>query len=106
METEFIHLFAVYDSFIMFVISVLYWHWFKQLSWFKTANVEQNCHETELVVSKVTINISFDIKTTLWNKIFMDNLTFPETAQKLGTRYLTESFIVFLENLNENTWQY
>jgi hypothetical protein len=33
----------------------------------------------------------------------MDNLTFPETAQKLGTRYLTESFIVFLENLNENT---
>jgi hypothetical protein len=36
----------------------------------------------------------------------MDNLTFPETAQKLGTvsltRYLTESFIVFLENLNEN----
>jgi hypothetical protein len=58
-------------------------------------------------VSKVTINISFDIKTTLWNKIFMDNLTFPETAQKLGTaslmHYLTESFIVFLENLNENT---
>jgi hypothetical protein len=37
----------------------------------------------------------------------MDNLTFPEIAQKLGTvsltRYLTESFIVFLENLNENT---